>query len=153
MENKERIPQFLHYQQEISTPSEDEYKKGYFLPFDFGQEVESKFSDPNKPRELARLVRELIINCHEHGNRFNPDKKVFVTVSETSDCLVVTVQDEGAGYPDELIEDLKIPFYQKPTQKRGSRGSGFYGVRKGLEDNRIDDVEIVGNKIKLTIKK
>lgn len=154
MRYKECPSEFLHYQQEIATPAEEEYRKGYFPPFDFDTEILNKFKNRNKPIGLARIVRELIINCHEHGNKFNPDKKVLVIVDENEKSLTITVKDEGHGYPEEIINELKIPFWQKPTVKReNGRNSGFFGIRKSLEDKRLDDVEIQGNEIKLTINK
>jgi len=154
MKYKECPPQFLHYQQEISTPTEEEYRNGYIPLFDFEENVINKFKDVNKPRELARIVRELIINCHEHGNKFNPNKKVFIIVDEDDKSLTVTVKDEGVGYTKKIINELKIPTWQKPKEKvAGGHGSGFYGIRKKLEDKELDNVEITGNEIKLTIKK
>jgi len=142
---------------EIKTPTQEEYenKRGGNIPdFCFKRETLQKFSDINIPLQLADIVRELINNCHKHGNKFDPNKKVFITVEETNDGLTVTIEDEGAGYPPNIINDLHIPFSKKPTQKKpDGRGSGFYAIRKGLENNKIYSVEIIDNKIKLTIKK
>jgi anti-sigma regulatory factor (Ser/Thr protein kinase) len=53
------------------------------------------------PRNLFRaelMVREALANALEHGNHFDQARKITVSVNLASDCLVIRVGDEGAGY-------------------------------------------------------
>jgi anti-sigma regulatory factor (Ser/Thr protein kinase) len=49
--------------------------------------------------DIGLILRELMANAHEHGNRGNRDKSIFLklVVSEC-DELRITVEDEGDGF-------------------------------------------------------
>jgi anti-sigma regulatory factor (Ser/Thr protein kinase) len=77
--------------------------------------------------EAARLkvaLVELLRNAMEHGNRFDPDRRVTVTVRQEAggDRLAVTVADEGPGLAperlDQRLEDVAF-------DSRRGRGLGM----------------------------
>ena len=41
---------------------------------------------------------ELIVNALEHGNKYEPEKKIYVDLVLTDDYIFVTVADEGEGF-------------------------------------------------------
>lgn len=51
------------------------------------------------PRESLKLILdEAIINAMEHGNRWDPGKKISVNIKKTENCISVTISDEGDGF-------------------------------------------------------
>ncbi|MFE0136245.1 ATP-binding protein [Streptomyces sp. NPDC059037] len=68
------------------------------------------------PRRLERIVANLLVNAHRHGQ-----PPVEVTVA--ADGRTVTVRDHGGGYPDELLEDGPQRF-RTGVRERG-RGHGL----------------------------
>ena len=56
---------------------------GYFL--------EDKFN-------LVLVLKEALTNAIEHGNKFDADKQVFVSVVPTHKDLTITVRDQGNGF-------------------------------------------------------
>jgi serine/threonine-protein kinase RsbW len=60
--------------------------------------------------DLGMAVREAMVNAVVHGNRYNLNKKVHVSVEKEPDRLSVKIIDEGEGFersglPDPLAEE------------------------------------------------
>ncbi len=48
---------------------------------------------------------EAIENAISHGNSFNPEKKIIITITGFSDKVDMTIEDEGAGFkPESQLE-------------------------------------------------
>src|SRR6478672_7976520 len=52
---------------------------------------------------LGMAVRECTVNAVVHGNRYNLNKKVHLTVSRTPEQLIIRIAYEGEGF---ALEDL-----------------------------------------------
>jgi serine/threonine-protein kinase RsbW len=78
----------------------------------------ANFDEHNLDR-IQLVLSEAINNAVVHGNRENPNKKVFVTAQLNEKILNVTVRDEGEGFdPDSLADPLK----DENLLKEGGRG-------------------------------
>ena len=44
------------------------------------------------------MIRESLLNSVAHGNRENPEKKVYLTFTHDCDGIEMTVRDEGEGF-------------------------------------------------------
>lgn len=65
---------------------------------------------------LKLVLRELIINAIEHGNKYKLDKTVTGTLVANDDQTVtITVSDEGPGFD---YQDLDLTFSHSPIQER-----------------------------------
>lgn len=75
--------------------------------------------------ELYMVLDELLINAAEHGNAFNPDKKVRVSWAVTPYKIEIVAEDEGRGFDWKAIlrEKEKISLYHK-------RGRGLQIMQK-----------------------
>lgn len=54
----------------------------------------------NKTHLLFRInfmLREVLNNAVEHGNKFQEEKKIYIEVSLDGNCLLTRVKDEGEG--------------------------------------------------------
>lgn len=70
---------------------------------------EVKFTEDDL-HDLGMAVREAMVNAVVHGNRYNLNKKVHVSVEKQPDRLSVKIIDEGEGFersglPDPLAEE------------------------------------------------
>lgn len=48
--------------------------------------------------ELYLVIDEAVTNAMEHGNRWDPQKKVFISASKNPHHLTISVSDEGQGF-------------------------------------------------------
>ncbi len=60
--------------------------------------------------DLGMAVREAMVNAVVHGNRYNLNKKVRLSLAKETDRLSVRITDEGDGFertglPDPLAEE------------------------------------------------
>lgn len=82
------------------------------------------------PAKVERILENLMVNAARHTPGGTP---VNVTVHERSGGIVVTVEDEGPGVPEELKGVLFDPFRQGPTAAGRGVGIGLSLVRRFAE--------------------
>jgi serine/threonine-protein kinase RsbW len=76
------------------------------------------------PLESLRLILdEAIINAMEHGNRWDPEKKITIIIEQTETCLNVIISDEGEGF------QFSRDFYQIPQPSINARGRGIHLIK------------------------
>lgn len=65
----------------------------------------------NEPviQDICIAVTEAVNNAVEHGNNFQPQKFVTVSIDCTADALSITVLDEGSGFDLAAVEDPLAP--------------------------------------------
>ncbi|MFE0679600.1 ATP-binding protein [Streptomyces sp. NPDC058961] len=68
------------------------------------------------PRRLERVVGNLVVNAHRHG-----DAPVEVTV----DGRTVVVRDHGPGFPDDLLRDGPRRFHTGARERGAGHGLGL----------------------------
>lgn len=83
------------------------YDKEFFSTFAEVDEVVKDAIDTLKKLNIEKfekvefrinfMLREILNNAVEHGNRFDRNKKVFLTIAYENFVLFFKVQDEGAG--------------------------------------------------------
>lgn len=66
-------------------------------------------------RNLHLAADEALTNAMEHGNRWNPEKKVHVKVILKDRQLSISIEDEGAGFDADAIRNNRI----KKDSRRG----------------------------------
>jgi serine/threonine-protein kinase RsbW len=62
---------------------------------------------------------EAIINAMKHGNHHDPDKKVHVSAKVSSKRVEIVVEDEGAGFDRNMVEDPRRAENLHKTHGRG----------------------------------
>ena len=67
-----------------------------------------------EPIELERVFVNLLDNAQTHGG-----PNVSVTASRLADEVIVDVRDDGAGVPDDHLQDLFAPFAKRQTAGQG----------------------------------
>ena len=103
---------------------------------------------------LKTVIRELLINGIEHGNKSNIDKKVKCTLEkEDSELFRVSVEDEGKGF------DFTKVNMRMPKDPQNERSRGFPLINSFSEDiefnsagNSVSAVVIVKGETRFDIK-
>lgn len=78
-----------------------------------GVEVEGGGTASVEPRLLRRALRNLVANAARHSV-----ERVVVTVEVTESAACITVDDDGAGFPDADRERLLQPFQRGQSARR-----------------------------------
>jgi two-component system, OmpR family, sensor histidine kinase MtrB len=106
------------------------------------------------PRRVARILRNLVANAIEHGER----RPVEVTLGASPDAVAVTVRDHGIGLDAEQLDLVFSRFWRAdPARTRTTGGSGL-GLAISLEDARMHGGRLqawgqrgVGSSFRLTL--
>ena len=94
---------------------------------------------------LMTCLNEAITNAIFHGNKQNPDKKVYINLEVINQkCLIFNVADEGAGFD---FNDIPDPTDEANLEKL--TGRGVY-IMKKLADQCIFNT--LGNEVELHFK-
>jgi serine/threonine-protein kinase RsbW len=74
-------------------------------------------------------VRESVANAVKHGNKFDPEKEVEVSMECSGDGVVIVVRDHGPGFaPDE------IPDPTNPDNLLKASGRGILFMRAFMDE-------------------
>ncbi|MDY6948925.1 MAG: ATP-binding protein, partial [Pseudomonadota bacterium] len=81
----------------------------------------------------ALLVTQTLDNLLDNACKFSPpDSKVQLSVRSESDGVIFAVSDEGPGIPQELQQQIFLPFQQGQALAWGVKAAKRSGVGIGL---------------------
>ena len=104
------------------------------------------------PGKVERVVENLLVNAARHTP---PGTAVQVDVTARPDGVVLTVEDDGPGVPDELKEALFEPFRQGEDSSGRGMGIGLSLVQRFAELHggtaRIEDAPTGGARFVVTL--
>ena len=83
------------------------------------QRAERVGFDEDARMDLGLAVREAMVNAVVHGNKYNADKKVELSIQASMDSLRVVILDQGAGFEVKAVPD---PLSDKNLLKTSGRG-------------------------------
>ena len=95
--------------------------------------------------DLKTALAEACINAIEHGNKFDENTKVGITVAADDKTLQVVVHDEGDGIDEEKIP--KIRTTENGFPKR--RGYGVFLMSNLVNEFSFENRPGGGNNVKL----
>ena len=94
---------------------------------------------------VGMALREALANAIKHGNKLNPEKRVFVhMVLEPGVELRIVVEDEGDGFDPETVADPT-----DPGNLLLSSGRGVYYMRQFMDEVRFRIGEGGGTRLEL----
>jgi len=89
--------------------------------------------------ELYLIIDEAVTNAMEHGNKWDAQKMVFISVSKNTHHLKISVSDEGAGFSDARCFDAITDTGPLPLRGRGLKIiRQFCSPRWNERGNRIE---------------
>ena len=104
------------------------------------------FSD-DRIEDLKTAVAEACINAIEHGNKFDLNTKVGVTLASDDTALEVIVHDEGNG-----IDQKKIPGDRKDQDGFPlRRGYGMFLIKNLVNEMSFESKPGEGNEVRMII--
>ncbi len=74
------------------------------------------------PQEMKQVVLNLLTNALESIDPNQTNGKVSITIEQRSDQIQFSIEDNGAGMSEEVLQHLFEPFY---TRRRDGRGTGL----------------------------
>ncbi|MDR1267569.1 MAG: HAMP domain-containing protein [Holosporales bacterium] len=93
----------------------------YFMPAlscDF--HLEESIVCTVRPQEFRRLLSNLLSNCQQQAHH------VRISLVQEGEDVVLTVEDDGPGVPEQHREDIFRPFFRlDPSRTPGKGGSGL----------------------------
>ena len=100
--------------------------------------------DDDDLHDLGMAVREAMVNAVVHGNRYNLNKKVHLSVAKETDRLSVRITDEGegfehAGLPDPLAEENLLR----------QSGRGLLLIQAFVDEFHMGRVPPLGTEVKM----
>ncbi len=96
------------------------------------------------PAHFKLVLRELLLNALEHGNRRDPSKTIRCAVTYLGDGLFrITVQDEGAGFDYRNLNTLM------PNDPRQVRRRGYPLIQSHSETMAFEDP---GNRVTVQVR-
>ncbi|MFQ5752447.1 MAG: ATP-binding protein [bacterium] len=78
---------------------------------------------------LPTVLSEAVTNAMVHGNKSDPDKKVFAEAWITPEKLIFKISDEGKGF-----DYRKLPDPTKSENLKKTHGRGLYLVRNFMDN-------------------
>lgn len=107
--------------------------------------VTSGFSEEDVSK-IALAVDEACTNVIKHAYKYNPDKNISISVSETNDEFVITIVDNGKQFDPQRLKTPDMKEYLS-QYKRG--GLGVF-LMKSLMDKVEYEIEPgIRNRVRL----
>jgi serine/threonine-protein kinase RsbW len=94
--------------------------------------------------QIAIAVREATVNAILHGNRYDPAKRVTLSIETTPERLTIRVRDEGLG-----LNQSTLPDPLTPTNYGKSSGRGIFIIRAYMDEVEFLDAS-PGTEIRMT---
>ena len=91
-------------------------------------------------------LEEAMVNAIKHGNRMEPDKKVFIACELAAEEITIVIEDQGEGFKPENVPD---PTEDENLENPGGRGimlirSFMNGVAYNDRGNRLTMIKKLG---------
>lgn len=93
---------------------------------------------------IGMAVREIMVNAVTHGNRYNAQKSVKVSVERSPEELVVRISDEGEGFDPETLPN---PLAQENLLRNSGRG--IFLVKAFMDEFRVRKLSPGGTEVTL----
>jgi serine/threonine-protein kinase RsbW len=85
--------------------------------------------DEDERFRFGMAVREAAVNAVLHGNEYDPEKKIEVSLENTGDKLVISIADQGKGLDPDTLPDPLAP----ENLLRGT-GRGIFLIRSFMDE-------------------
>ena len=94
--------------------------------------------------DLGMAVREAMVNAVVHGNRYNLNKKVHLSVAKEADRLSVRITDEGEGFEHSGLPD---PLAEENLLRQSGRG--LLLIQAFVDEFHMGRVPPLGTEVKM----
>jgi serine/threonine-protein kinase RsbW len=111
--------------------------------------------EEEKVDAFMTCLKELILNAHRHGHKFDETKQIIVRYRDLGDRLSVSITDQGTGFDHKsMLAAVKAKNAAQAARERyqagGFGGLGFQLISKMADELVYNDV---GNQVTFVVKK
>jgi serine/threonine-protein kinase RsbW len=103
--------------------------------------------DDDDLMKIGMAVREAMVNAVAHGNRYNANKKVRFSLSQSAGRFTIVIADEGEGFDFENLPDPLAPENLLRTS-----GRGIFLVRSFMDEVQLRHLDSGGTEVTLVKK-
>jgi serine/threonine-protein kinase RsbW len=103
--------------------------------------------DEDEQHRIGMAVRECMVNAVVHGNRYNRNKQVRVSVARANDAFTIRITDQGEGFEPEEVPD---PLHDNNLLRHSGRG--LFLMSAFMDDVKVRKVTPSGTEVTLTKK-
>ena len=103
--------------------------------------------DEDEQSRIGMAVRECMVNAVVHGNRYNRNKQVRVSVAKGNDAFTIRITDQGEGFEPDEVPD---PLHDNNLLRHSGRG--LFLMSAFMDDVKVRKVTPSGTEVTL-IKK
>ncbi len=103
--------------------------------------------DEDSRHDIGMSVRECMVNAIVHGNRYNKNKQVRVTVSLAGGNFRIAILDRGEGFE---IQEVPDPLHDTNLLRHSGRGLFLMGAF--MDDVSVKKADPVGTEVVLLKK-
>lgn len=82
-------------------------------------EAEAAGIDEDSLHQISMAVRECLVNAVVHGNRYNRNKMVHVSVTTLDGRFTIKIRDQGEGFEREHVPD---PLHEENVLRHSGQG-------------------------------
>lgn len=83
----------------------------------------------DKFNNLSLSFSEAVSNSMKHGNKYDPSKKIYITVETDRTQMKITIKDEGKGF-----NIIDVPDCTQPENILKDSGRGIHIMKSFLDD-------------------
>jgi anti-sigma regulatory factor (Ser/Thr protein kinase) len=111
--------------------------------------------EEEKVDAFMTCLKELILNAHRHGHKFDETKQIIVRYRDLGDRLSVSITDQGTGFDHKsMLAAVKAKNAAQAARERyqagGVGGLGFQLIAKMADELMYNEV---GNQVTFVVKK
>lgn len=111
--------------------------------------------DEMKVEAFMTCTKELILNAHRHGHKYDESKQITIQYSDDGEAITVTIEDEGDGFDHrtavEAVTNKSAADAARERYKAGGFGGlGFQMIVRMADKLTYNDA---GNVVTFTVKK
>ncbi len=98
--------------------------------------------DEDELHKIGMAVRECMVNAVVHGNRYNENKRVHLSVNTDAERLTIRIVDQGEGFD---LMDLPDPLAEENLLRHSGRG--IFLIRAFMDDLQIHRAGTSGTEV------
>lgn len=100
--------------------------------------------DEDEQHRIGMAVRECMVNAVVHGNRYNRNKQVHVSVGTAEGRFTIRIVDEGEGFEDSDVPD---PLHENNLLRHSGRG--LFLMRAFMDEVSVRKLSPSGTEVTL----
>ena len=103
--------------------------------------------DEDEQHRIGMAVRECMVNAVVHGNRYNRNKFVHVSVAVEGERFTIRIADQGEGFEMEEVPD---PLHENNLLRHSGRGLFLMGAF--MDELKVHKIQPTGTEVTLVKK-